>query len=67
MTVIAVIGVNPRMVTTAESETNTIRETVKLHKYHTTTEQKPPKADYYCGRGNGKPKNGLHCSNKNYL
>ncbi len=38
-----------------------------VHNYNTTTEQKPSEADYCCGRGNGKPKNGYHYSNKYYL
>jgi hypothetical protein len=57
------------MVTKANEVTNTRS---KLPSYisiilHTTTEQNPPKADYCCGRGNGKPKKGYHHSNKYYL
>ncbi len=35
-----------------------------VHKYNTTTEKNPHEADYCCGRGNGKPKNDYHRSNK---
>ncbi len=34
--------------------------------YNTPTGQNPPKADYCCGRGNSKPKNGYYPSNKYY-
>jgi hypothetical protein len=36
-------------------------------KYNTPTKQNPPEADYSCGRGDGKPKNDDHHSNKYYL
>ncbi len=44
------------MVTAADKVISTIPKTVELHKHNTTTEQNPPEADHYCGRGNGKPK-----------
>jgi hypothetical protein len=60
--------INQRMVTTAAAVTSTISKTVELHvKYNTTTDHNPPEANYCCGRGNGKLKNGYHCSNKHYL
>ena len=37
---------------------------VTIAKYNATTEQNPPEADYCCGRGNGKPRNGYPHSNK---
>ncbi len=52
------------MVTTTNTVTSTISKTVELLKYNTTTEQNPPEADYCCGRGNDKPKNGNHRSIK---
>ncbi len=42
------------------------QQTVELCMYNTTTGQNPPKADYCCGRGNSKPKNGYYSSNKYY-
>jgi hypothetical protein len=43
-------------------------KTVKLPaKYSTTTEHNPHEANCCIGRGNGKPKNGYHRSNKHYL
>ncbi len=42
-------------------------QNMELHvNYSTTTEHNPPEANYCSGRGNGKPKNGYHCSNKHY-
>ncbi len=42
-------------------------QSVVLHvKYSTTTEHNPSEANYCCGRGNSKPKNGCHNSNKHY-
>jgi hypothetical protein len=35
-------------------------------KYSTTTEHNPPGANYCCGRGNDKPKNGCYRSNTHY-
>jgi hypothetical protein len=55
------------MVTSTDAETSTRSKTMELHKYNTTTEQSTPEADYCCGRGNGKPKNGNHLHNKYYL
>jgi hypothetical protein len=53
------------MVTTATTVTSTIRKTAELHViYSTTTEHNPPEANYRCGMGNGKPKNGYYHSNK---
>ncbi len=37
-------------------------------KHNTTTDQNPPEADHFCGRGKGKPKkNGYRHSSKYYL
>ncbi len=41
---------------------------MQLHvKYSTATENNQPEANYCCGMGNVKPKNGYHRSNKHYL
>jgi hypothetical protein len=52
------------MVTIAGAVTSTISKTMELHNYNTTMEYNPPEADYCCGRGNGKPKDGCHHNNK---
>jgi hypothetical protein len=42
-------------------------QNVELHaKYSTSTEHNPPEANYCCGRSNGKPKIGYHCSDAHY-
>ncbi len=55
------------MVITTAAVTNTM-QIVEYHvKYNTTTDQIPPEADHYCGRGKNKQKKGYHHSNKYYL
>ncbi len=55
------------MDTTTAAVTSTM-QIVEYHvKYNTTTDQNPPEGDHCCGRGECKPKNGCHCSNKYYL
>ena len=54
------------MGTTADTVTGTISKTVERRMYNTTTEWNPPKADYCCGGGYSKPKNGYYLSNKYY-
>jgi hypothetical protein len=46
------------MGTTVDAVTGTTSKTLELGMYYTTTGSNPPKADYCCGRGNSKPKNG---------
>ena len=52
------------MGTTADAVTGTISKSVESRMYNMTTEWNPPKADYYCGRGNSESKNGYQRSNK---
>ncbi len=54
------------MGTTADAVTGTISKPVECHLYNMTTDYNPPKADYCCGKGNSKPKNGYYHRNKYY-
>jgi hypothetical protein len=54
------------MGTTMDAVTGTISKPMELCMYNMTTGWNPLKADYCCGRGNGKPKNGYHHSKKYY-
>ncbi len=59
MVLIAVITVNPS--DGYHHRHSNKQQIVEYHvKYNTTTNQNPPEADHFCGRGKGKPtKKGL--------